>query len=319
MAFAPQGAEAGARKFNIVNTKFVYNGGAAPIPGGWTAIGIDTRNGGYYDPPYPELYLYIRHLTASGAGNMFSTSGASWAGHGNPASYVHFTAYVDTMCSGLTLFYAVVDWQLANAGTNCANYGVSQYTPGFAPIPEISPSGQIITVGPDKDYETVNAAYAAAVHGDDIIIDPGEYDITGIGDTGNQYLYKCVRFWGATEDPDDVILTLGTPEYGVRHMSWELPRHQNIPEAYRAPGIFHVTLNRPSGYTWESFLDVISPLETWSDSTLWIPPQQDLTAGEGPDDTGIEGWVGDVQWSGWSCLDPSNTRPRNVWSESHKP
>lgn len=132
-----------------------------------------------------------------------------------------------------------------------------------APIP----SGCCIYVGEGKDFETVQAAYAAATHGDNIVIDPGVYD------TGYMDIYKCVRFYGVTGNPNDVVLTSTAHHQHI----WHLSSMGNTPLGLRGPGYFHLTLDKSETGV-SSWGGIVLPYgeAPAADPTVYIPECVDV-------------------------------------------
>jgi hypothetical protein len=233
----PQGATAGVGLVNLVNVKFG--------PQGATAYQQFFRNTDYDN----DCVLVARYVDLPGGFSTFV--GVTVLGVVTIAQ-----AYLDSVfCdSGRFTFRVGLTLLQSDYGSSRANYGTSQYPTGYAPVPTASQTGRLLRVGPTRTYTTVIAAYNAAQHGDDIVIDAGTYDCNAFhGAAGGTVLKKCVRFWGATEDPDDVVLTNdGTCDYGCGFFQW-YPNHMgNVPEAIRAPGFFHVTITRAYEDTYES-------------------------------------------------------------------
>jgi hypothetical protein len=169
-----------------------------------------------------------------------------------------------------SFFYRLPDLQVLqdSKGTTSANYGTSQYTAGYAPVPT---AGRILRVGSTRTYTKVWDAYAASQHGDDIIIDAGTYDCDEFSGAG---LTKCVRFWGATENPADVVLRRSTADdftYGIHFFIWYPYYMGNVPDGSFGCGIFHLTLDvRNVPNSWDSLFDISNSSGT--DSNTWIPP-----------------------------------------------
>lgn len=168
-----------------------------------------------------------------------------------------------------------LDWAVAS---NYTTHGTSQYDDS-CPVPT---EGRILRVGPTRAYTTVWAAYSAAQHGDDIIIDAGTYNCKEFSNfpPSPGDLRKCVRFWGATGDPDDVILQRGVGDdfsYGQHWFRWQLYYMGNVPDEDFACGFFHLTLdNYPTSSQWETLIDFWAV--TGTDENEWDPPVEDATA-----------------------------------------
>jgi hypothetical protein len=173
-----------------------------------------------------------------------------------------------------TFYYRTPSLNLVSdlKGTNAASYGTSQYPVGYAPVPT---SGKIIRVGPTRTYTDVWSAYLAASHGTDIIIDPGTYDIDASNGTEliHAPLVKCVRFWGATEDPTDVILRgVSYPGGGnARYFFLWYPYYMgNVPDGSFGCGIFHLTIDASANPDYWDTIQFVSNV-AGTDSNPWNP------------------------------------------------
>lgn len=258
--YYPPNTYGGPGVFNLTNCKF------AGTSSSHYCFGIAARPSNNY----ALLQVYANYCDMP-VGDVYSTFVGSWYSYpGN----VYFTAYLNNIKRDATLTYQCSgNFPLNNSSTSLATHGTSQYPTGYTPVPTTSPSGRILRVGPTRTYTTVHAAYLAAVHGDDIIIDPGTYNCTEFYGAGT-HITKCVRFWGATEDPDDVVLYATNHYYGDHWFFWHLEYFLNIPDNFKAPGMFHLTLDNSQQESWEVPVDLGMDTQNIpaDDPTDWWPP-----------------------------------------------
>lgn len=260
--YYPPNVQGGIGVFNLTNCKLTYATGSAYV------VGLAQRT-----TSYAGLIVHVNYcdLPGFGSADPFSSFVSSWFRY---PSTVYATVYLNSVRTNAALGYGTdLNIPTSNYSTNLFTHGTSQYPVGYTPVPTVSPSGRILRVGPTRTYTTVYQAYLAAVHGDDIIIDPGMYNCGEFYGSGT-LITKCVRFWGATEDPDDVILYNVDHYYGDHWFFWHLHYFVNIPDEYKAPGMFHLTLQNVDASSWEVSVDIGMdqyniPVE---DPTEWWPP-----------------------------------------------
>ena len=128
-----------------------------------------------------------------------------------------------------------------------ASFGTSQYTTDSYPIP----TDNVLTVGNDTEtYSTVWAAYQAASDGDNIVISSNGSPYTENNfNNGVGQIDKSVSFWGATQNPADVVLQMTTS--GSSFFYYKL---KSRPEAWwgHVPGVYHLTIQTNPGGIWSS-------------------------------------------------------------------
>jgi hypothetical protein len=122
--------------------------------------------------------------------------------------------------------------------TPTAGYGTNGYAGGF-PVPTYN----VVNVSPGVD--TFRDAIAAANNGDNLVLSPGTYShsVDGTGYTPNINVTKNIRIYGATSDPNDVIITMSGGVNGwLQYRNTTIPCVDDPCGNSIAPGIFHVTL-----------------------------------------------------------------------------
>lgn len=159
--------------------------------------------------------------------------------------------YLKSVYRGMTRrdYYTSPNYLELNDSRDSSTHGTSQYVPGTFPVPTCN----LREVGPGKEFSTVIAAYNASVDGDNIVIQPGTYDCSDFksGSSGT-VIYKNVRFYGATENPSDVILNSDVGS--EQHFSFRPYSSGSAPEEIGV-GMFHMTVSR-NGYAWRHTINI---------------------------------------------------------------
>ena len=156
-------------------------------------------------------------------------------------------------------------------GPNVSNFGTSQYPTGFAPVP----TERVINVSPGE--HTLYNACVAAAHNDNLVLAPGTYYVDEFHESGYT-IDKAIRIYGATEDPDDVLLCRTSGFNPATYVDegfivFRPYKMTNCPEGYRGPGLFHLTVQRQSteAPNYQQIVTVrTTPYEI--DYTPWVPP-----------------------------------------------
>lgn len=231
----------GVDVLNIINVNVKYMGNGSEHP-----IGVIGLSGGHLNCRYIE--------TDVGA---YSIMVGSWSN--TPDITVHSCVYraldnIRYFALGSANFL-VDDTSLWNGVLeDKPNEGPDAYPMNSTPIP----TNNRITVGEGKDYATVREAYNAANDGDNIVIDAGTHAVTDMmAHASNSivglWMTKNIRFYGATQNAADVILSFSALN-GYNGFTFWL-RNMTTAIGAPAPGMFHLTLdgyNIGGRYSWRS-------------------------------------------------------------------
>lgn len=229
----PAGVYAGAGTITLGNLVVDSN-----TSNGYPIVTWDTRNN-----------AITKHLV-----NIDVPVGYSLLSGGNSPAVSQPTVYLNSVYRGMTRrdIYTSPNYAQLDDSTNSSTHGTSQYVPGTFPVPTCN----LREVGPGKEFATPLDAYNAAANGDNIVIQPGTYDCSGFrsswSSAGGTYITKNVRFYGATENPSDVILdsNIGAEINFVfrPYQTGALPEETGM-------GMFHMTLQR-NGYAWRHVVTI---------------------------------------------------------------
>lgn len=292
--YVPQGALAGKGRVNFVNVI---------IKTFWIGAGVRIRYPGGYDIPYPNLALYpidpiLRYCTVRNQSTETDPSKGIYAVllWGDLASEVNNEGWhrCPNFIIADNVAYPLLDNNLfvsaafyknrqvpedhilsESKGQSFSTWGVSQYPVGFAPVPTFN----VVNVSPGVN--TLNDAVSAAKHGDNLVLAPGTYYIDR--NQGFLTIDKAIRIYGATENPNDVVLTWSDESFAniqERKVAFYPYYMINVPENVRAPGLFHLTVKQtttPSGSPipdayYEAPI-VIIKTDYLEDHNIWNPPQ----------------------------------------------
>jgi hypothetical protein len=192
-----------------------------------------------------SLTMALNHVDVPGDG--YSTWVGGSTGIRNPTIAVN-SVYAEQALKEYLLTPAYVPNDYST--TDSVNYGISTYVPGTAPIPTVN----TLHVGAGQTYASPAAAYDAAQHGDNIIVHPGSYDVAGFNSGAGRDIDKDVRFYGSTENPNDVTFTgfHGFNNHGFMIYPY---RMGNIV----GPGFFHIRINSSTD-TWKRKFHLASDL-----------------------------------------------------------
>jgi hypothetical protein len=268
----PQGVTCGAGVINFVNTLHTNDN---------TNDNGYHSTGGYIEPEFTINYV-ARYCNFTAAGSafhsiaMYDPTLPQTYNTGRASFTVEKCLYGHMGYSFYYGFREPLNLILDDKGTDAGIYGPAVYPHNYAPIP----TDHVITVGVDKDYATLYDAYMAAEHGDNIVLDPGDHDVYKFGATTSVVtLNKCVRIYGATQNPADVRIYKSSGNNDGSLLGWDLFSMTNVPEDFRGPGFFHVWLDLGNtGSVW--WRSTIRFGNTTGDTHPWDPDTDNIIVGE---------------------------------------